>query len=161
MSLQKDIPELLKAGIISPETAEKIKQFYNSKESSSANRLLLVFGILGALLVGLGIILVIAHNWDELTRTTKSIFAFLPLLTAQIACAFVLGKKYDNVVWRESATTFLVLALGACISLISQIYHIPGNLSSFLLVWMLLVLPLLYVMQSATAALLYIVGITY
>lgn len=161
MGIEKDIPELLKAGIITPEAADGIRQYYKSKEGSSSNRLFLAFGILGAILIGLGIILIIAHNWDELSRTTKTSFAFLPLIASQVISVYVLLRKSTNQVWIESTTTFLFFAVGACISLISQIYHIPGNLSSFLLVWMLLILPLIYVMKSSVAALLYLVGITY
>lgn len=161
MNIHKDLPELLKAGIITPETADRIQGYYKSKTSSSSNRLFVVFGILGAILVGLGIILIIAHNWDELSRSTKTIFAFLPLLIGQAVCGYVLLKKSNNTGWRESATAFLFFAVGACISLVSQIYHLPGNLSSFLLLWMLLCFPLIYVMKSSVAALLYIVGITY
>lgn len=161
MGIQKDIPELLKAGVITPETAEGIRQFYKRNAGSSSNRLFVVFGILGAILVGLGIILILAHNWDELSRSTKTIFAFLPLVVAQAICVFVLLKRWESTVWRESATTLLFFAVGACISLVGQIYHIPGNLSSFFLTWMLLCLPLIYVMKSSAAALLYLLGITY
>ncbi len=161
MSIQKDIPELVKAGIISQITADQIQTFYKNKNSSAPNKLLIVFGILGAILVGLGIILMIAHNWDELSRATKTIFAFIPLIVAQIICGYVLLKKRNNTAWREGATSFLFFAVGACISLVSQIYHIPGNISSFLLIWMLLCMPLIYVMKSSMATLLYLVGITY
>ena len=147
--------------MISSEKADQIREYYKSKSSSSANRLFVVFGILGAILVGLGIILIIAHNWDELSRSTKTIFAFLPLLIGHGFCLFTLIKKPDSMAWRESATAFLFFAVGASISLISQIYHIPGNLSAFLLTWMLLCLPLVYFMKSSIASLLYLVGITY
>ncbi|UJH68803.1 DUF2157 domain-containing protein [Allomuricauda sp. SCSIO 65647] len=161
MSVLKDLPELIKAEVITQETANRIQDYYKNKSSSSTNRLFIVFGILGAILVGLGIILIIAHNWDELSRSTKTLFAFLPLLIGQILCGFVLLKKQHSVAWRESGTVFLFFSIGACISLISQIYNIPGNLSSFLLTWMLLCLPLIYVMKSSISSLLYLIGITY
>jgi|26BtaG_2_1085354.scaffolds.fasta_scaffold00002_189 uncharacterized membrane protein len=161
MSIEKDIPELIKAGIITPETAQQIQEYYKIKSGSTSNRLFIVFGILGAILVGLGIILIIAHNWDELSKFSKTIFAFFPLVAAQSLCLYVLLRKPKSSAWRESATVLLFFAVGACISLISQIYHIPGNLSSFLLIWMLLCLPLMYVMKSSMAALIYILGITY
>lgn len=63
--------------------------------------------------------------------------------------------------WMESSTAFLFFAVGACISLISQIYNIPGDLGDFLFTWMLLCLPLVYVMRSSIASLLYIIGITW
>jgi len=157
----KDIPELVKAGVISQETADKIRGYYREKSGQSTNRLFIVFGILGAILVGLGIILIIAHNWDELARTTKTGLAFLPLLVGQFLCGFVLIKKQDSVAWKESAAAFLFFAVGASTSLVSQIYNIPGNISSFLLTWILLCLPLVYVMKSSIVSLFYLIGITY
>ena len=113
----KDIPELVKADVISQETADKIRDYYRKQGGQSTNRLFIVFGILGAILVGLGIILIIAHNWDELSRTTKILLAFLPLLVGQVLCGFVLLKKQDSVAWKESGTSFCFLQL-------EQAYHL-------------------------------------
>ncbi|GLU42961.1 DUF2157 domain-containing protein [Allomuricauda sp. NBRC 101325] len=161
MSLLKDLPELEKAGVISSETAAKIEAYYKSQHGSSTNKLFVVFGILGAILVGLGIILIIAHNWDELSKVSKTAISFLPLLVGQFFCGFALFKKKESVTWRESASAFLFFAVGASISLVSQVYNIPGDIGSFLLTWMLLCLPLFYVMNSSTTSLLYLIGITY
>ncbi len=160
MNIEKDISELVHANVISQETADKIQDYYRSKGGHSTSRLFIAFGLLGAILVGLGIISIIAHNWDELSRTTKTIFAFLPLLVGQVLCGFVLVKKQESVAWRESGSAFLFFAVGASISLVSQIYNIPGNVSSFILTWMLLGLPLIYVMKSSMVSLLYLIGIT-
>jgi uncharacterized membrane protein len=155
------LPELLKADVITQDIADAISDYYRTKKGQGQNRLFVVFGILGALLVGLGIILIIAHNWDTLSRYTKSMLAFTPLIAGQILCGYVLVKKSDNIVWRESTTTFLIFAVGACISLISQIYQISGNLGEFLLIWILLCLPLIYIMRSSIASLLSLIGITF
>ncbi|NMM47899.1 DUF2157 domain-containing protein [Marinigracilibium pacificum] len=160
MSLTKDLPELIEAGIISDETADKIRNYYKTKKSPSSNRLFIAFGILGALLIGLGIILIIAHNWDDLTRTTRTIISFIPLIISQILCLFILIKKKDEVAWRESGAILLILSIGASISLVSQIYNIPGDLSGFILTWVLLSLPLVYIMRSSFSSLLYLIGIT-
>lgn len=157
----KDLQELVKSDVISQNTADNISDFYRKKRDDSTNRLFIVFGILGAILVGLGIIMIIAHNWDELSKGTKTFFAFLPLLVGQILCGFTLIKKQESVAWRESSAAFLFFSVGASISLVSQIYNIPGNLSAFLLTWMLLCLPLIYVMNSSIVSLLYLVGITF
>lgn len=161
MSIAKEIPELINAGIISEETGEQIRQYYEKKKDSSANRIFIAFGILGALLVGLGIILIIAHNWDELSRSTKAGLSFLPLILGQALCVFVLIKKRDNRTWSEASATFLFFAVAASISLISQVYNIPGKISSFILSWMLLTLPLVYLLRSSMVSLLYLIGITY
>lgn len=160
-SILKDLPELVNAGIITADTADQIRGYYQHKSGHAQSRLFIVFGILGALLVGSGIILIIAHNWDELSRTVKTAFAFLPLLIGQLLCAYSLLKKHESTAWRESTATFLFFSVGASISLVSQIYHMPGSLGTFLLTWMLLCLPLVYILRSSVVSLLFIVGITY
>ena len=160
-NLLKALPELISAGVISKETASKIQSYYQQRADKSQNRLFIVFGVLGAILVGLGIILIIAHNWDELSKSTKTAMAFLPLLIGQVVGGYVIIKRSADVAWRESASVFLFFAVGASISLISQIYNIPGNLSSFLLTWMTLCLPVVYLMRSSISSLLVLIGITY
>lgn len=157
---RKELEELLQAGIISQSISDDILAYFESKKKDSPNRLFSIFGALGALLVGLGIILILAHNWDQFSKSVKTIVAFTPLLVGQIIYAYVLLRKSNQMGWREGATTFLFLAVGACISLISQIYNIPGSLGDFLFTWMLLCLPLIYLMRSSLAPLLYLIGIT-
>ena len=157
---KKEIVKLLEEGIIDQATADRIEQYYNQPSDQGTNRLFLIFGILGAVLVGLGAILIIAHNWDHFSTLTKTIIAFLPLLAGQAACLYTLIKRDSSRPWKEASSVILFFAVGASISLISQIYHIPGDLSGYLFTWMLLVLPLIYLMNSSMTSLMYLVGIT-
>lgn len=157
----KDLPELVAANVVTEETAQRIRAFYQQKEQHEPNRLVIVFGILGALLVGLGIILIIAHNWDTLGKVPKLGIALLPLLIGQAVCAFVLYRKADSTAWREGAATFLFMAIAASISIVSQVYNIEGMLYGFLFLWMIVALPVIYTMRSSLASLLYIIGITW
>ena len=161
MKLRKEITELLTAGVINQETAEKIENYYLAKAGPPQNKLVIVFGILGALLVSLGIILILAHNWDELSRSVKTVIAFIPLVFGQGVCFYSLWKKEESTTWREASSTFLIISIGACISLIGQIYNIPGALAPFLFTWAILSLPVVYVMRSSVASLLYLIGITF
>ncbi len=161
MALHNDIAELLKAGVINSETAVNIQEYYKQNRSSTTSRLFIVFGILGAILVGLGIILIVAHNWDELSRGVKATLAFLPMIVGQLFCAFTLLKKHESIAWREASAAFLFFAVGACIALISQIYNIPGDLGAFILTWIILSLPLIYVIKSSVVSLLCLIGITF
>jgi uncharacterized membrane protein len=160
-TILNELPSLLEAGVISAETAERIRAHYAAGESREQGRLPLIFGILGAMLVGLGIILIIAHNWDDLSRSSKTFFSFLPLVCAQVLCGFVLLKKQESTVWRETAATLLFFSAGAAIALVSQTYNIPGDLKSFIRIWMLLCVPIIYIMRSSMASLLFIAGITW
>ncbi len=107
MKVKNNIDELINADIISVEIGNKILEYYKSKETSPSNRLLIVFGILGAILVGLGVILIIAHNWDNFPRSIKTIFAFIPLIFGQLLCLYVLLQKNNNIAWKESSSAFL------------------------------------------------------
>lgn len=161
MKLRKDIADLLSAGIIDQDTAERIEQYYLTKAGPPQNKLVIVFGILGSLLIGMGIVLILAHNWDQLSRTVKTVFAFIPLLAGQAVCGYTLLRQRESTAWREAGSTFLIFAIGACIALISQIYNIEGSLGAFLLTWAILTLPVVYVMNSSVASLLYLAGITW
>lgn len=161
MSLLSDLSELIEAKVISEETALKIKQHFDQKNTTSYNKLYVIFGILGSLLVGLGIILIIAHNWDSLERNVKLVFAMLPLVVAQFLCGYTLFRKRENIVWAESTSTFLTLSVAASIALISQIYNMPEDLPAFLLIWTTISLPIIYIMRSSMVSLIFIAGITW
>ena len=157
----KELPELVQAQVITEDTAQRIKDYYQNQPSQSANRLFIVFGILGSLLIGMGIVLILAHNWDDLSKVVKLTVGFLPLLIGQGATAYVLLKKPEARAWREATATFLFFAIAISISIVSQVYNIEGDLGGFLFIWMCLALPIAYILRSNVASLLFISGITW
>jgi uncharacterized membrane protein len=159
--LLKDLQELVNANIITPDIARNIEQYYQNKKEAPSERFNIVLGILGALLVGSGIVLLVAHNWDEMPRSVQTIFAFLPMAVGQALCIFTLLRKKENTAWRESSSIILFFSVASCIALISQIYHISGSLPDFILTWMLLTAPLVYVMRSSLSSLLVIAIATW
>lgn len=161
MKNTEDLRELVEAGLLTTEQAQSINDYWATKPSVGSQRLLVVFSLLGALLVGLGIILVVAHNWDQLGRLAKTTLAFIPVLLGQAAAWYSLRRKPESASWREGSGVFLLLAIGACLAMVSQIYHIEGELRDFLLSWIWLALPIMYILDSALASLLFWVGITW
>lgn len=157
----KELSELIQAQVITEETAQKITAYYNSQPNQSSNRLFIVFGILGALLVGMGIVLIIAHNWDILPKAAKLSIGLLPLILGQTVSGYLVIKKSESKAWREGSATFLFFGVAISISIVSQVYNIEGNFGRFLLVWMALSLPIVYVLRSSMASLLFISGITW
>ena len=159
MSLLKDLSELVSANIISGETAQEITEYYQRKKITPPNRQLLIFGILGALLVGIGLMFIVANQWDELPQAVQTACAFLLLLIPQALCGYVMLKMPEKIVWRESTALILFFAVGSSISLVSQIYHINGEMSSFMLTWTLLTVPLVYLLNSSSVSLAYLFSI--
>lgn len=156
-----ELPELVNAGVIDAAASDRIVQYYRQKERAAPDgRINFVFAIIGTILVSLGIILMVAHNWDELSRPVKLFFSFLPLLTGQALCGYTLYKKSGQRGWQESSATFLFFAVGASLELVSQTYHIPGTVKQLLFTWMLIAFPLIYIMRSSLVSLLFIAGVT-
>lgn len=157
--IQQELPELVNNKVISQEVASNIEDYYRSKTKNSPKRLFTVFAVLGSTLVGLGIILILAHNWDDFSRSIKTIFAFVPLIIGQLIVGnTILNKK--NATWREASGVFLFFAVGSSMALVSQIYNIPGDFDNYMLTWVLLCAPLIYLLKSHALALLHIVYAT-
>jgi uncharacterized membrane protein len=155
--LYSQLPELTAQGILTDESAAALRAHYGTPKTRMAVSLLIaVTAVLGSLLIGAGIILVLAANWDSFPRIVRTGLAFVPLLISQALGTFVLLRKSDAMGWREGAALLNTLAVAAAIALVSQIYHAGGDFSQFLLAWMFLMLPAIYVLRSAAATLLYL-----
>lgn len=155
--LRGQLPGLVAAGVISPENAQAIERHYGSEEASSSFAFILL-AIVGSVLVSAGIILLIAHNWDEFSRPLRSAIAFLPLILAQALSVFVLLRRNESKPWRETAAIFDVAAVGTAISLISQTYQIQGTFASFMQIWLLLSIPVVYLLRTSFGAGMYLIG---
>lgn len=160
-SILNDLDELLDAHIITDDDATRIRNYYSQKPQPENNKLVIIFGILGSLLVGMGLVLIIAHNWDTLSKAVKLGIGLFPLFVAQVVCGYLLWKKSTSLVWRESVSVFLMFAIATAIAIVSQVYNMDGTLANFLFLWMLLTLPVIYVMRSSAVSLLFWAGITW
>ncbi len=158
--LYDQLPVLKEKGILTEQQAEAIRTHYGPA-GDKPNWATTIIAILGALLIGGGIILIFAYNWEDLSRGWRTVLSFAPLVLAQLLYGYAFFRRSGSPAWVEGASTFLLLMIGACIALISQTYHIAGDLDQYLLIWALLSIPLLYLMNASLPALLYLVGIAW
>ena len=158
-TLYGELVTLVRDGVISQEVSEKIKTYYGPVSTEDKIKSLIgILSLLGAFCVGIGVILLFAYNWSNLGRTVKTMLSFLPLMVSWYLIVIAGPEPCESK--RESFTVFNILSLGACIALISQIYHLPGDISKFMLSWTLISLPVIYILRSTIGAVLYLVGIT-
>lgn len=158
--LYEELPELVSRGIINREQAAQIQAHYGEVEAKPAfNVGFLVAGVLGALLVGSGILLIFAYNWEDLSRTWRTILSFAPLVVAQVFYGYAYFYRRGEAAWTEGTSAFLMLMIAASIALVSQTYHIWGDPETFLWNWMLLSVPLIYLLNSSIATTIYLIGI--
>ncbi len=147
-------------GLITPEAARVLRGRLEARVVSSLGLGALMLGSVGALMVGVGLIVLISHNWDEFSRSQRLACAFFPLMAAQVWTGFLLGRGSIEPAWKlESAALLQTMAVGACIGLVSQIYHIGGEWTRFLLVWCILSLPLVWALRVRFVAVFYLLGI--
>jgi len=161
--LYAELPGLVSAGVVSSETAERICSHYGplEKDGSTAKRwAIILFTVLGSVLIGGGIILLLAHNWDELSRPMRAVVSVLPLVASQAFGAWFLFTNREGTAWREGIGAFQTLAIGASIALVSQTYNLGGQFDDFILTWSILALPIAYLLRATFPALFYLVGIT-
>jgi len=159
--LYGELPQWVAQGVLTSAAADRLRAHYGPVEPARPARLaVVVFGIFGALLIGAGVILMLAHNWEQLSRPMRASLSFLPLVVAQGLAAWALVRRPTSLAWREGVSALVFLMIGASISLVAQTYNISGDLPRFLLTWSLLGLPLVFLFDALVPALLYLWGIS-
>lgn len=148
--LLTELPTLVSEGVVDTTTAERLRQRYATEGQSGRSWGVVVCGVLGALLIGLGVIMLLAHNWKDLSRPARILLSFAPLAATQALVIVGQVRRWRGGAWRETMGLLWTLAVGACIALIAQTYHLPGDAEGFTLVWACLVLPILWFTQAAT-----------
>ena len=158
--LREEVAEWEREGTISAQQAHAILARYPEDSDYEAARrrqaLVVGFSILGAALLGLGIITFFAANWDEIPRGVK-----LGALVAGVALSY--GAGY--FLWQRLGYAAVGIALvllgciiyGAGVHLIGQIYHLPVDHPDLTAFWFLGVVPLAYAIRSRPIAVLAIV----
>ena len=106
-----------------------------SKESRS-NKFIVVISTIGAILLGIGAILFIASNWEELSKIAKTL-----ILVGSTALAYYTGYyfKYQkqNLPKVGASLLFLgALLFGATVILVTQIYNVNANNHILVLIWL-------------------------
>jgi uncharacterized membrane protein len=159
--LFRELPVLVEKGVLPEPFAERLRQYYESSQQKMGRSLAVVlFSILGSLLISLGVILLLAHNWEDLSRATRTGISLGILLGAQALSGWVLWFRNRSIAWKEGSSLFLTLAIGTSISLVAQTYHLSASEDVFILVWMLASLPLAYLFESVSSGIIYWVGMT-
>lgn len=150
--LKKEIPTWLENRLIDPQSADQILAHYRDFQEKPPSHLLArALATIGSLLIGLGVILVFAYNWQDIPQLGKLLLAFLPLTIASALAIFTLARRRDSSTWSEGVSIAFILASAAAMGLVGQTLHITSSLSLFYFVWILSSLPILFAFQSRAA----------
>ena len=114
----------------------------------------IIFSSIGAILAGLGVILLFAYNWDAMPKWSKLAVIFLSL-AATHGAGFLLGRSgAEKRPLREGLHLLGTMLFGAGIWLIAQIYHMDAHYPNAFLAWGLGALVLAWALPSAAQGIL-------
>lgn len=140
MSLANKTAAWVEKQIITQEQRENILSFEKSK---SNNTFWKTAFIIAGLLIGLGICLLIAANWDDISNTVKLIGDFIILGTFSYFTYHFWTRESLGLTELFILLSFLMI--GGSIGLIGQVFHLNGGWQSFAITWALLSLPFILI----------------
>jgi uncharacterized membrane protein len=154
MALERRLQRWTEAGLLEPGQAERILDFEQGRE-----RPLLLYAItgLGGLAIAIGIVSIVAANWDDIPGRVKIALDLLLLGCSGVAIAYGNGRQ---PIWVREALLLVLygLTLGS-IALVGQVYQLGGSARVALGVWSLLTAPLMLLGSTGFVAVVWLIGV--
>lgn len=138
--------------IITREQADEILAEYPEKQIMPSFQR--TFSALGAILIGLGLLLVLAHNWDALPRGFR-LTSVLTLLVLSQAGTFAAMKWHRLERYREGLSFVQSLMVGASLFLVAETFPLGMDSAPLLGVWLVLILPISVLAETVLPIFLY------
>jgi uncharacterized membrane protein len=154
MQLEGRLRRWVQAGLLDESQATRILAFERQEERPW---LLYAFVGLGTLAVAIGVLAVVASNWDRIPGTLKIVSALLAIAGCGAGVLYVRARA-------STLAQDVLLAIGyglvlSTIALIGQVYQLGGETREALLIWSLLTAPLMTLGQSPYLAILWTFGL--
>ncbi len=154
--LEREMKVWEEAGLVDVDTIRQIDTYYREKQENDPHKLGAILGILGSILIGLGIILILAKNWDLFPRGAKVTLSFLPFLIGSFLGMITLKTHLSN--WlKEAAAIFTTIGIVTAVVMSGQIYHVITEEWLLFFIITLLTLPLIYLYHSTVTLAAYLV----
>ena len=146
--------------IITAEQSARIRALY-PEAAPAVSWGLIVFTGMGAVVVGLGVILLLAYNWDDIPKFGKLALIFGSMIAAHAAGLWLRAKDGWRPQLGEALSLLGSVLFGAGIWLVAQVYNIDEHFPNGFLYWGLGALALAWAMDSIPQGLLAVVVLTF
>jgi uncharacterized membrane protein len=151
--LLSEIERWTAEAIITPEQGARLRQRYAAPADGPPWGLL-VFSSAGALVIGLGVILLLAYNWNAIPKFGKLGLVFAAIIGVHTGGLLLYRKDGWQRRLGEAISLLGTMLYGAGIWLVAQIYHIDEHYPNGFLLWALGALLFAWVIESIPLGLL-------
>jgi uncharacterized membrane protein len=124
----------VREGILTAEQVARLRALYPTPKPTRPWATLIFCG-LGAVIVGLGVILLFAYNWHAMPKLAKLATVFSALAAAHAGGLYLFQTKPRYRAMGEALTVAGTMLFGAGIWLVAQIYHIDEHFPTAFLIW--------------------------
>ncbi|WP_420409508.1 DUF2157 domain-containing protein [Hoeflea sp.] len=146
--IAREIEQWTKGGLLEPGQGERLLADHDARHKGFS--LSGVLAVLAAVLFGAAVVALVASNWELIARPFR-VFLVAALICLSLAVAVLSRRK--NAPWMMEASLVAgILSYGAGLALISQMYHISGDETGFMLTWATAALVVSLAFSSGLAA---------
>lgn len=146
--LDKEVRKWVDDGIVDAEVAERISDLYKQSASNRRSRAGALVALLGAFLIGAGVIAFIASTWSDLGPINKLALTIGLLMTSG-ASGYWLRYGPSTLKGTGNALLFLMTPLfGAAVFLTAETFHMPIETPELMFLWAAGVIPIAIVTES-------------
>lgn len=124
----------VREGLIGADQAAGIRALYPVPRAARPWAIL-IFSGLGAVIVGLGVILLFAYNWHAMPKAAKLATVFVSLAALHGAGIWLHQSRTRYRAIGETITVAGTMFFGAGIWLVAQVYHIAEHFPNAFLIW--------------------------
>lgn len=148
--LHTELPKWQQDQLISSDQAAALRARYPLADSGWG---LAVLSVIGAVLLGLGVILILAFNWALMPKWLKLLLVFVGLGGTHLA-AMRLAEQPHHQRLSQALHVLGSMLFGAAIWLVAQVYHIDDHYPNAFIAWSLGTLLLAWALPSLAQAML-------
>jgi uncharacterized membrane protein len=142
--------------VITPQQADLLRQRY-AEPVGGVPWGLLVFATAGAIVIGLGVILLFAYNWEDIPKAGKLALIFAALVAAHTGAWRLLRREGWQPHLGEALAALGTMFYGAGIWLVAQVYNIDEHYPTGFLFWALGALAMAWALGSTANGLMAVV----
>ncbi|MGH8709479.1 MAG: DUF2157 domain-containing protein [Burkholderiales bacterium] len=150
--LTQEVARWRAEGLVDGALAGRILARYTAPAERYWGRI--IFSAIGAVLVGLGVILFFAYNWQDLSKAAKLALVIGALALAHGSAVWIARRPGASRGLVEGLHVLGTMLFGAGIWLVAQIYHIDEHYPNAFLVWSAGALAMAWAMPSVVQAML-------